>query len=256
MSGKCSSSNCNRKPDGGNSENLCVLCYDWFLKCRTQPQSQQNYQELLNIYNSLANGIQVDHTVMMTALFGSMLSLMTQNDQIINLKEDILKLETNFKDAENDLTAMKVKVYNLEYDMETLRKEERFSSKDSIVIRKLDLPVNGDEKVKVKELLSHLVLEDFESEEDIISVERKGCSQGRLGSVIVQLANADIKKQILKKKKELSNHRNEVFREIKIVNFKPPEHIMFENALRSVLALVPNGQGYELNGNMRLVTKN
>ena len=255
MSGKCTSPNCNRKSDGGNSQNLCVLCYDWFLKCQTpaQPQSQTqvNYQELLSIYNSLANGVNVDYNVMMRALFGSMLSLMNQNDQIINLKEEIQTQASNVKDLENDLTETKIKVYNLEHDM----KEFQFTSRDTIVIRNLELPVDGDEKKKVKEVFSHLELEEFDLEEDILAVERKGCSQGKLGSVCVKLVDKETKKQVMKKKKVLLDNTIEKVRDIKIVNYKAPECIIFENALRSVLALVPNGNMYELNGNMRLVTK-
>ena len=255
MSGKCTSPNCNRKSDGGNSQNLCVLCHDWFLKCQTQVQpqyqSQANYQELLNIHNSLANGVNVDHNIMMRALFGSMLSLMNQNDQIINLKQEIQTQASNVKDLENDLTATKIKVFNLEQDM----KEFQFTSRDTIVIRNLEMPVDGDEKKKVKEVLSHLELEDFDLEEDILAVERKGCSQGKLGSVCVKLVDKESKKQVMKKKKVLLENTIEKVRDVKIVNYKPPDCIIFENALRSVLALVPNGNMYELNGNMRLVTK-
>ena len=67
--------------------------------------------------------------------------------------------------------------------------------------------------------------------------------------------NFNCKKQIMKKKKVLHENSDEKIRAVKIVNFKPPEHIIFENALRSVLALVPSGNMCELNGNMRLVKK-
>ena len=259
MSAKCVSPNCSRKSDSANNQNLCVLCYDWFLKCQSQVQPQcqtqtNNHQELLNIYNSLANGIHVDHTVMMKALFGSILGLMDQNNQIIGLKEEIQTLAANVKDLENDLTGTKVKVFNLEYDMKSLEKEQ-FSSKDTIVNRNLAMPLDGNEEKKVIEVLGHLALEEVDFEEDILAVERKGNSQGRLGSVLVKLVNGNIKKLIMKKKKVLLEHSNNEVREIKIVNYKPQEHIIFENALRSVLALVPNGERYELNGNMRLVTK-
>ena len=249
MSSKCTSSSCNRKSDSGNNQNLCVLCYDWFLKCQNQPQPEpqqcQNYQELRSIYNSLSNNIPVDHNVMMRALFGSMLNLMSQNDQIINLKEEIKTLESNVRHIESDLAATKVKVYNLEYDV-----KDNFTSQDTIVIRNLDIPGDGDEKKKVKEVLSNLKLEEVDLEENIIAVERKGSTQGRLGSVCVKVVDKSVKKQIMKNKKVLSE------RDIKIVNYKPPEQIILENAMRAVLALVPSGNQYELNGNMRLVTKN
>ena len=82
-------------------------------------------------------------------------------------------------------------------------KEFQFTSRDTIVIRNLELPVDGDEKKKVKEVLSHLELEEFDLEEDILTVERKGCSQGKLGSVCVKLVDTETKKHVMKKKKVL-----------------------------------------------------
>ena len=163
-----------------------------------QFQSQANYQELVNIYNNLANGVHVDHNIMMRALFGSMLSLINQNEQVSNLKKEIQTHESNFKDLENVLTETKIKVYNLEYDMKSLEKENLFTSEDTLVIRKLERPEDGDDKKKVKEVLSHLELLEVDLEEDIIAVESKGCSEGRLGSVCVKLVNGETKKQIMK----------------------------------------------------------
>ena len=100
---------------------------------------------------------------------------MNQNDQIINLKQEIQTQASNITDLDNDLTATKIKVFNLEYDM------KEFTSRDSIVIRNLEMPADGDEKQKVIEVLSNLELEGIELEEDIIAVERKGSdSQGGL----------------------------------------------------------------------------
>ena len=47
-----------------------------------------------------------------------------------------------------------------------------------------------------------------------------------------------------------------VDKKLKIMNFKNQEQILVENALRSVLSIMPNGHQYELNGNMRLINKN
>ena len=98
-------------------------------------------------------------------------------------------------------------------------------------------------------------IEDFDPAEDILNVERKGNRNGKLGSVFVKIAEKETKKKIMKRKKELANHSDPKIKELKIVNFKTQEQIVFENALRGVLALVPNGSQYEINGNMRLMPK-
>ena len=91
--------------------------------------------------------------------------------------------------------------------------------------------------------------------EDLLRVERKGNISGGLGSVLVKLANDDLKKQIMKKKNAmLKSNTDPGIRNLKIMNYKAPEHIVFENALRNVLSLLPNGNQYELNGNMKLVS--
>jgi hypothetical protein len=74
----------------------------------------------------------------------------------------------------------KNKVYNLEYDMKSFEKENLFTSEDTIVIRKLERPEDGDDTKKVKEVLCHLELIEVDLQEDIIAVERKGCPEGRL----------------------------------------------------------------------------
>jgi hypothetical protein len=140
------------------------------------------------------------------------------------------------------LTATKVKVYNLEYDVKNLQKEE-FNPKDTIVIKNLSLPLDGDEEKQVKEVLNYLEIEEIDTAEDFLAVARKGNSQDRLGSVFVKLVYENMKKQIMKKKNNLRNHVNSEVRDLKIMNFKAQEHIL------------PNGDRYELNGNMRLVTK-
>ena len=96
-----------------NNQNLCILCFDWYLKCQEQtqePQNLANYQELSNIYNDLANGAPVDPNLVMRALLGSMMSLMNQNGQIIGSREEITTLANNMKDLENELSESKRKL--------------------------------------------------------------------------------------------------------------------------------------------------
>ena len=99
----------------------------------------------------------------------------------------------------------------------------------------------------VKETLAQLNIEEFVSDDDIKKVIRKGNTNGKLGSIFVKLSDENLKVKIMKSKKEPKNHGDEQLRKVKIMNFKPQEQILFENALRNVLSIIPNGNHYELN---------
>jgi len=116
------------------------------------------------------------------------------------------------------------------------------------------VPEDGNETKLVKETLAKLVIEDFD-EDDLLKVERRGKTEEKLGSVFVKLSDEAFKKTIMKTKHELKNSTDAKSKKLKIVNFKNPELILLENALREVLSVIPNGNQYELNGSMKLVTK-
>ena len=158
------------------------------------------------------------------------------------------------KNLEEELDATKVKVSILDYNLNNVDNED-FLPNDSIVIRNLDIRVDGDELCVVRDALAQINIKGFDTAEDILKVERKGNRNGKLGSVFVKISDKEAKKKIMKKKKELANNSDPKIKNLKIMNFKTQEQIIFENALRGVLALIPSGSNYELNGNMRLVTK-
>ena len=113
---------------------------------------------------------------------------------------------------------------------------------------------DGDELTCVKEVLSQLQIDDFDLDEDLVRIERKGQGNGKLGSVFVKISNAEVKRKIMKKN-ELKNNVDPEVKKLKIMNYKLQEQILFKNALRNVLSLMPDGHLYELNGNMRFVQK-
>ena len=261
MSAKCIPQNCNRKSDPTNNQNLCTLCFDWFLKCQDQSKISQsspnlaNYQELLTIYTNISEGAFVDQHLVTKALLGSMMNLMNQNGQILEFREEISNLKEQAKDLANELSESKHKLFKLEYSFEELEKKEEFSTRDTIVIRNLPVPDDGDEAKIVKEVFNQLNIEDFLPEEDVIKVMRKGNSNEKHGSLFVKIANEDFKVKIMKKKKEFSNHTDPKVKKLKIMNYKTQEQMIFENALRHVLSVTSNGHLYEFNGNMQLVSK-
>ena len=261
MSDKCISQNCNRKPDSSNNQNLCILCFDWFTKCQEQsrpaqqPKNLENYQELSYIYNNLSNGIPVDSNVMMKALLGSMMNLLNQNEQVIEIRQEISDLSNKVNDLETELSESKHKLFKLEYSFAELEQKDEFSTKDTLVIRNAPLSEDKDDHAVITKALAELHIEDFVPDDDVLKVMRKGNKNGKLGSLFVKLSDESFEVKIMKKKKELINHGDETLRKLKIMNYKSPEQILLENALRKVLSVVPDGDRYELNGNLHLVTK-
>jgi hypothetical protein len=74
--------------------------------------------------------------------------------------------------------------------------------------------------------------------------------------VFVKIASLDLKKEIMKKKKELADKTSDDRKKLEIMNFKTQEQILFEIALRQgKSSVMPNGNQYELSGNMKLISK-
>ena len=159
-------------------------------------QHLANYQELSNIHHSLSNGVTVDQNRLMKALLGSMMDLMSWSGQVSELKEEIKILSNSVSEVENELSDTKHKLFKLEYDVKEMEEKEGFQTKDSIVIRNVAVPSDGDEHRIVKEALKHLNIEDFVPEEDVIKVERKGQRDGKLGSVFAKLHNEEFKVKV------------------------------------------------------------
>ena len=104
-------------------------------------------------------------------------------------------------------------------------------------------------------MLAQLNIEDFVQEDDIKKVARKGNRNGKLGSIFVKISDESFKVRIMKSKKELKNHTNPELKKVKIMNFKTQEQIIFENTLRNVLAIIPNGDQFELTGKLWLISR-
>ena len=182
---------------------------------------------------------------------GSMLRIINQNHLMVQHKEETKNLSLTVKHLEENLLETKVKVHNLEYEMNDMN---GFSTSDTIVIRNLDVPEDGNEKAAVEKVLEDFQIEGFEPKEDLLQVvlEQKN-TVSTLGSVLVKLTKKDFKKKIMKLKNNMIHKSlNPSIKKLKIMNYKAPETIVFENALRSVLALVPDGNSYKLNGNLNL----
>ena len=168
----------------------------------------------------MANGIYVDQNEIMRVMVGSMLQIVNQNHMVTQLQEETKNLCLTVKDLEDNLLETKVKVYNLEYDVQKLN---GFSASDSIVIRNLEIPINGNDKEAVEKALENIGIQEFEPKEDLLKVERKGNTAGKLGSVLVKFANDDLKKKVMKKKNDMiQNSAEPGINKLKIMNYKAP----------------------------------
>ena len=142
---------------------------------------------------------------------------MNQNMQVVKIREEISAVTNDLKDLENERSETKLKLFWLEYNFSELDNKEEISTKDSIVIRNIPEPQNGDEHRVVTETLAQLNIEEFVSDDDIKKVIRKGNTNGKLGSIFVKPSDERKKKKkkkkfqvkIMKSKKELKNHGDE-----------------------------------------------
>ena len=84
---------------------------------------------------------------MMRAMIGSIINLMNQNSRMSEFKKENDRIAKNVNGLEEEVSTMKVKVFGLEYDFkeELERNNDVFSPADSIVIRNLAVPDDGDE---------------------------------------------------------------------------------------------------------------
>ena len=75
----------------------------------------------------------------------------------MNLKEETKVLSETVKVLEEELGIIKLKLFHMEYYLnEFENKNTSFSPHDSIVIRNLTMPKDGDEHTAIKNLLGHL----------------------------------------------------------------------------------------------------
>ena len=81
---------------------------------------------------------------------------------------------------------------------------------------------------------------------------RQGANDGRLGTVLVEVSNTDVKGNIMKNKKVLNNHVNEVMKNLRIKNMKSQDQLNYEFSTRQLLKMVPGGEGWYVAGNGRL----
>jgi hypothetical protein len=79
-----------------------------------------------------------------------------------------------------------------------------------------------------------------------------GLNDGKLGKVEIEVSNSDVKAKIMKSKKILETHSNEILRKLKIFNKKTQEQINQEYTNRQLLKMIPGGSAFYIAGNGQL----
>ena len=120
-----------------------------------------------------------------------------------------------------------------------------------------NLPINnegGDDETSVKTLIKEINPEGVNVDTDVMKVMRKGYKPAienkteKLGVVMVELRNSEVKAKIMKTKKNLAHSAHEVLRNIRIGVMKTQDQVNQERFNRQLLRLVPGGDQFYLTG--------
>ena len=201
----------------------------------------------MDLVNSVAErvfggGEPVSDSDFQKAMFGMMYNNMTKTNK---LDMKLEKTVNNVKENEQRIKALEDKAGG----------QKDCAIPLSIVIQNLPLNPNGEaDMVSVIAVIQEINPEGVNAETDVVKVERKGYKPAvenkteKLGVVLVELRNTEVKAKIMKTKKVLANHHFANLRSLRINNMKTVDQINQERFNREVLRLVPGGDQFYLTG--------
>ena len=172
-------------------------------------------------------------------MFGMLLNILATNTARENLNEKIDSIAQRLDLLESRLGY-----------------KEDFAVPSSLVIRNLPLPEpdSSDHEI-VKAALSQVQAPNVNMETDVLRVVRKGAVSGNLGTVMVELASAEIKGNIMRSKKVLMTNPNPMLKNLKIKNMKSRTELKMERSLNELLKRIPNCENFYFSNNGQLQQK-
>jgi len=128
----------------------------------------------------------------------------------------------------------------------------------SIAIRFLPLPAPGQTDLQlVKAAFREIPAPGVDVERDCVKAVRLGdITQGKLGTVLVEMRNQECKGLIMKNKQELQKHANPGLQKLFIRNAQTKNEIKMNIALNQILQKIPGEENNYVAGNGRIMAKN
>ena len=196
------------------------------------------------LYQQVNNGEEVSNQELMSSAFSMMMHMATNMNKVNDIRVDVQK-------NKDRISALEAKVGSA----------EEVATQLGLAIQNLPLPTNGTSElnnarsalaeiratnVDVNHAITKAVRKGFKAE------TRPGAGDAKLGTVLVEVSNVDVKSKIMKNKKVLENHTNPSIKNLKIKNMKTQEQLNYEFSTRQLLRMVPGGDGWYVAGNGRL----
>ena len=115
----------------------------------------------------------------------------------------------------------------------------------SLAVRNLPLPQLGETDSQIiKSVFTEIDAEGIDVDKDIVQVVRKGTNGNRVGTVFVEMATEEARRNIMIKKRSLALHSNPTYRNLIIKNMKQHTELKMDIALNELLRRMPGGENY------------
>ena len=199
--------------------------------------------QMEELYRKVNNGEAVENDAVIKSAFGMMMHVASSLNKVNNVND----LAKNNRDR---ISALEAKVGDAGEVATSL----------GLAIQNLPLPAGGASEIdNVREALSHIRAPGV-VDNDIVKAVRKGFKEetrqgagdAKLGTVLVEISNTEVKGRIMKNKRVLENHVNPILKNLRIKNMKSQDQLNHEFATRQMLKMVPGGEGWYVAGNGRL----
>ena len=259
---KCKVDGCNRGKDL-SQDGFCLVCVR-ASAMRAPGPSGSNMTQDTNLQT----------TVTMNQVAGMDLSSMENMAQKVNSGEpvdqtELLKgvFEMVYGVAKSLGTIDQVKTQLSSNTKRIEALETKLGDKDEIslalglVVLNLTLPPHGISELEyARAVIKEVHATGVDVQVDVVKAVRlgykaesnPGSNDGRLGKVEIEVSNIDVKARIMKTKRVLENHSNEILRKIKIFNKKTQEQQNQEFTNRQLLKMIPGGNAWYIAGNGQL----
>ena len=128
----------------------------------------------------------------------------------------------------------------------------------SIAVRNMPLPSPGGSDLQlIQTAFREIRAQGVDVDRDIVKANRLGdTSNGRLGTILVEMKTQEAKSQIMKTKKCLENHPNEGLRKLIIKNAQTKSEIKTNIAMNEILKRIPGQENNFVAGNGQIMSKN
>ena len=192
----------------------------------------------------LNSGEAIDQTELLKGVFGMVYNVAKSVGNIEQFKNDI-------KSNTNRIEAIENRLGN----------QDEVPLHLGLVILNLPLPPTGVSELDyVRAVIKEINAPGVNSQTDVVNVVRlgykaessDGAGDGKLGKVEVEISNTEAKACIMKTKRVLDRHSNEILRKLRIFNKKTQEQQNQDFTNRQFLKMIPGGDAWYIAGNGQL----